>query len=451
MTNNFQKLLTQLAAIAVISMFSVIAVASNAFEDGLLTFQEAYELALAGSPAIKAADSNITAATEDEGVALAGFLPQMSFNMQYQRMTGNFAAQPGQVLDTDLNTNPPMSSQSYNYFGLGINLQQTVWDFGRTLYGLRQAESNTAAARFSKDSNVLDLWYQIFAAYSEIVAAQKNLDLSRENRDAFRKNADTALDLYRIGEVPKIEMVRAETEAQLILAGYMGAEERFRGACKNLLIRIGVREPIEFRVDTKPYAIKAGQEGMQELVDLALANRPDRKAILEKIASMSSRVKQIHGDHYPNLFVLAGFSYGGSYFDQLAWNWQAGVGLQLPLFSGLSTYRQARSAKARLAAARAELEQFDLEIRAQIEMAWGGLERYRITLQPLNAALISSQEGVNLAMERFKSGTGSQMEILDTQRSLAQARSQMVLAEYEYALAWASLVRALGTLPGNQE
>ena len=70
-------------------------------------------------------------------------------------------------------------------------------------------------------------------------------------------------------------------------------------------------------------------------------------------------------------------------------------------------------------------------------------------LRPLGGALTAAQEAVRLAGGRYEAGTGNQVELLDAQAALANAEANLVRAEYDLAMAWTALRRAVNGVPAR--
>jgi hypothetical protein len=113
----------------------------------VLTLADAVRLALRKSPVLQAASSGLDAARGREGQAMSGWLPTVVGVASYNRQTGNYTPRPGATPTTVTSGTLSNSNTSYDVFNFGLSLQQTVWDFGRTLGQHRRARAGVDAAR----------------------------------------------------------------------------------------------------------------------------------------------------------------------------------------------------------------------------------------------------------------------------------------------------------------
>ena len=73
----------------------------------------------------------------------------------------------------------------------------------------------------------------------------------------------------------------------------------------------------------------------------------------------------------------------------------------------------------------------------------------RKALAELRTELAAAQEGYNQASNSFKAGTGTSLETLIAQDQLLRAQVQLASQEFEYKVAYLTLIRVVGTLDIN--
>lgn len=415
-----------------------------AAQERTLTLDEALDTALRGHPRLAASQHAVAAASEDEGVAFAGFLPSLDFDASYTRATGNQVPTPGALFSTGTNR----STKSYNFFQFSLNLRQSIWDFGRSLGAHRARLATSDAVRKDLLAARLSVWADVVSAYHGVVAAQRMVEVGRRLRDQARALADRAKELYSAGARPRIDVTRTEVAAQMAEAGYVAAEEARNLACAVLLAAMGTRERFAFRAE--PPTIPAPESAPPDLeaaVAEAVARRPERMAYLDRIRAQEAELTRIQGDYYPRLFAFGSVSEAGVAMDDLVWNWAVGVGLSYPIFSGLATRHAVRAQEARLESLRAGLEDQDLQIRSQVEQARSRVVEAASRILPARSAVIAARETMRLAEERYRLGEGDQVELLDAQTALAQAEAALIRTEYDLAVAWTEFWRAMGRMP----
>ena len=433
-------------AIVVVSL----AGASAGAETRRMTLDQALERAFADHPRLQAARNGIEAARENEGVALAGYMPTIAASALYQRATWNFSGTPGQVPLTTGSDSPNtgnISTQSFNYFNFALTLVQPIWDFGRTWNANDVAKAGTDNARERAAAVRLDLWFQVVARYYQALAAQEMVEVAVRTRDLTRIQADRSQGMYKAGARPRIDALQGEATAQAADAAQGAAKEALTVAASALLAAMGQSDTYEVELVRPGAATDAAPPSREDAVAEALAARPERAAAAALTARSELEVRRLMAEHYPILFASGMFNESGIELPSLAWNWQVGVGLTVPIFQGLSVYHGVRAAEARLAEAQSAQKEIDLAIRAEVDQARAHVIDAVARRPSLQAALAAAREVMTLAEQRYKAGEGGQVEVREAQRGLADAEAMRVQGDFDLAIAWASLQHALGRLP----
>jgi outer membrane protein TolC len=125
-------------------------------------------------------------------------------------------------------------------------------------------------------------------------------------------------------------------------------------------------------------------------------------------------------------------------------DYQAGVNLAMPLFTGFNIQSQQEAALEAVRAAKADYKDRDLQLMLAVDRAHLAIAGAREKLAALKVARASAQETFQLGQTRYREGVGSIIEISDAQTLLAQAEADVVRQTSTYHLAIAELERAVG-------
>jgi outer membrane protein TolC len=119
------------------------------------------------------------------------------------------------------------------------------------------------------------------------------------------------------------------------------------------------------------------------------------------------------------------------------------VQLNIPLSNHQARADYSRDA-AQLSQAEMRLEQLKHQVRTDVEAALIALKRARAAYDAAKQARILQQDVLQAEQEKYNVGATTSFFLIQYQRDLAQARSDEVLAESQYAKAGNSLERAVG-------
>jgi outer membrane protein TolC len=129
---------------------------------------------------------------------------------------------------------------------------------------------------------------------------------------------------------------------------------------------------------------------------------------------------------------------------QTAPDWQAGLNLAMPIFTGFSIRQQQEAATQAEQAAQADLRDRELQVLLAVDRARIALSGAREKLAALQVARRSAAENFQLAQNRYRDGVGSIIEVSEAQTLLTGAEADVVRGTANVHLAIAELERALG-------
>jgi outer membrane protein TolC len=123
-----------------------------------------------------------------------------------------------------------------------------------------------------------------------------------------------------------------------------------------------------------------------------------------------------------------------------------GVSVKWNIFDGFQTLSTTRTAEAQADATRAQLKQAELDASAEI---WTRFQNYETALSLLafsGSSLKSATAAWELAMDSYKAGLKSILDVLNAETQLADARRQQIAARQEVFTALANLAHATGII-----
>jgi outer membrane protein TolC len=123
--------------------------------------------------------------------------------------------------------------------------------------------------------------------------------------------------------------------------------------------------------------------------------------------------------------------YGGA---QLSWNF----------FDGMLTKGKVDEARALYEKAQLELDDVTRQIELEVRSAYSTLIEAQQVLESQKKVQEQAEEAVRLARARSEAGTGTQLDLLNAQTSLTEARTTQVVALRDYVIAQARFEKAIG-------
>lgn len=397
-----------------------------------LTLPEALQEALAHSPVLRQYRSRFREAGFRVDEAAAGGLPQISLDAGYT------------YLDPTLNFNSPAGPMPIvvnNNWQVGVQLRQALLTFGRLEWAAEAAQLAQEAAREEYRQQVEDLLARVSQAFLEYAWRQDEVRVAAERLEARRAHLRDVEKMYEAGTVAnydRLATLSAEAEAEQRL---LAAQHRVELAKARLQVLLGrsVDQPLAISLAgvAEPPA-----EDRAVGVERAFARRPELAALGKAVEAARARVSLAESQGAPTVGLETGYVRRTATAFQTDWQWQAGVGLHVPLFDGGAT--AARAAQAREASV--QLEEMLAGVRQQVtldvEEAWLDLDEARRQVAVAKSHLDVATEAERVAQLRYRVGVSTNLELLEAQTSLAQARSGWSEAGFRLRSAWVRWVQA---------
>lgn len=433
---------------------------------GALGLRAAIAEALAASPALQPAHDAVDMAAIQErleqstfGLKLAPALHVGTLPNGLRQQQAGLTASRRLLSGTDVSV-----SADWMQFGSGDALQR---DAGVTFtaaqsvlqaFGPAPRARLTAARRASVSAAraVADARQQLVIrtadAYFTIVRGELLLDAARQavvRAERLRAASDARA---RVGLATQLDVMRAEllaAQSEVALASAAEALERARDGLKVLLGR-PIDSPIAVDINAVPDAVGPPPADLAVLQAAALERRLDVRESrdLVKDASRSATVAQWAA--WPDLHVTMsytrrGLGYGPSIFNDWLDGWRAGITTSYGL------QRDAAAAAGAVAAVNvraAERETFEREqaAAAGVRVAHRAVVRTAGAIEIQRKAMAVAERQVRLAALRYERGLADNVDVIDAEMNLLHARTGLIGARVDHALARMALDRAAGLL-----
>jgi outer membrane protein TolC len=258
----------------------------------------------------------------------------------------------------------------------------------------------------------------------------------------------------KAGASSDFDVLRAEVELSNFNAQLIQNKNAVNVAKANLLRVMGVSQESDITI-AEELTYNPESTTIDEAVGAAFHNRPDLMGHEFDTRLQKELLRIAKSQYWPtvNGFFQNGWMKPDPHDPTiLNWGqeWNAGIAAMLPLFSGFSREGQVVEQKARLK--QSQINLVDTEERALFEvtksMASVANAAEFVDSQKLN--LTRAKESLRLSEVGYKEGTQIQVEVIDAEAALTQARVFYYQAIYSHIIAKLDLQKAMGTLTGGQ-
>jgi outer membrane protein TolC len=346
--------------------------------------------------------------------------------------------------------------QTIQTFQGALELNYTIFDFGARAGRIAAARAEVLAANFAFNDTHRRIIYRVAQSYYRLLNALGQEDAARAsltNAQTAQQAAEARLKLG-LATLPDVLEARSATaQAEYDLQSALGAEEIARG---DLATVLGTRPTVAIRAQplsqlTIPESIG---DSVDQLIDLAFAQRPDLMQQVAEIRRANAGVKEARAAFYPNLHLDVRPSAQSLYALQQTLPWahtadlEGGLNLTLKwtVFDGGARRNNLARAEANVRAAEAQVSASRDQIADEV---WGAYSNVKTALRQRQAAIAlleAASQSYAAALEAYNYGVRSFLDVTAAQRTLAQARSTDVSARTQVLITLLDLAFGTGSL-----
>ena len=393
--------------------------------------------ALAANTDIRQATARIARARARLRGADAGRLPQTGIGA---------GANYGRVPESEV---PPGADRDGWAFDAGLSVSYELDLFGRVQRGVDAAQADLASAQADVDAVRVIVVADTTRAYADATSAAARLAVAEDivalvddSLRLTRRRHDAGLESGLA--VARIETLRAQRAAAI-----PGIEAERQAALFALATLTG-RAPAELP------AVAAQRSVALEITDALpvgdggalLSRRPDIRAAERRLAADTARIGVATADLYPRITLGGSVGATGPALGDLF----SGGPLRFLLGSLIDwTFPNSEPVRARIDAAEAGAEEtlaaFDgavLQALQETEMALSSYARALEQRQSLLAAREAAQRAAAITGARQREGIVNSLELLDAQRTLAEASARLAEQDALISRRQIDVFRALG-------
>ena len=400
-----------------------------------LTLLQAIDSAVATHPSLGAAEARIDAAAATHDVARAAYLPSLAGAAALMRYEEPMVVAPLHGFD-------PMHPPAFDRTLLQsqMSLDYTLFDGGARGALSRGARSAEEATVLRRDATSQDLLRAVTSTYTAVLAAREVRTAAALQVEALASEMDRAEQRLREGTAARVEVLRAEA-ALLDARAQSATAEANAGLAERNLARLIGADPASMAGRalegiTPASAGSPGRDGANPILGAAERN----------VQAARARLQQERAGRLPSLRATASLLDFGSGEGEHVAEWQAGVRVSWPLFTGGARQAAIRRAEADLRAAEDERAQVELAVAGDLDAADAAWLEAEARSRALAASVAQWEEVARVEALSMASGAGVQQDYLRAQAALFAARAGHARARYDVVLALVGRARAQGNL-----
>lgn len=398
------------------------------------TLESALAKAYSSNPTLNAQRAALRVTNENVPQALSGYRPRVTgtADIGAQRIEQQV---PGRGV----------GAQNSLPRGVGIQVDQTIWNAGRTANQVSQAESLVLAGRENLRAQEQQVLLEAATAYMNVLRDTAILNLNNNNVEVLEEQLRQTRDRFNVGEVTRTDVAQSEARLAGSRSQAAVAEANFRSSLGRYRQIVGVQPR---RLAPARPLERGLPRSLEEALRNGLGANPSVIAALHNVDAADIAVKVAEAELYPTLGVSANLSQRYDVQTPEDRRTSASVvgRLTVPIYEGGQVYSRTRQAKELAGQRRLEADITREQVRAAVVTAWGSLESTRAQILAAQAQVAAAETALSGVREEAKVGQRTTLDVLNAQQELLLARSTLVTAQRDRVVASYALLSAVGRL-----
>jgi|GEM_PF-850208 len=410
----------------------------NFTAEARLDLMSSIQMALDNNRNLKAAEKNIKLANVKIKEARSQYEPQLSYQGVLTRMDQatvmSLGAMSVKMTDKILQDH-------------GINYSQPIYTSKRVEYGKMMAEHYRDAAVFAVDSARVNLIYNVKKGFYDLLLAKEFVKVAKESVELIGAHVKTVKNRFNAGTASKFDLLRVEVQEANIkpnLIKSVHGETIAKNVFNNILAR-PLFDNVELAGELKKTALAVVE--LESALTTALATRDDIKAAKSELNAAETSVKLAKSENKPTVALSGAYdkALGKAVpIDKYNETWNMSLVAQVPIYDASKTKHGIETARTTLEQKKLNFDQLIENVKLEVKVAHQELVQADELIGASEKNVEQAKEALSIAQVSYDNGLNTNLEIMDAQLALTQAKTNYYQALHDYVVAFAKLEKSMG-------
>ena len=334
---------------------------------------------------------------------------------------------------------------------------QLIYSGGQVGAAIKAANLTKSNSFYSLRNTVDTVIATVRTQFYNLLLDRALVDVQQESVRLLESQLKDQQSRYEAGTVPSFNVLQAQVQLSNQIPVLIKAKNTYLISQLNLSKTLGV--PYETWHPGKTSINVIGELTCQdravdkdESIAFAKEHRSSLKIQRQNILIQLQGIKVALAGYQPQISANAGWEFHNtspaSQFDSVVNGWFFGATGNWAIFDGLATYGNVKQAKAQLETSKVAYDDGVLQVELDVQQAIANLQEAKETIMSQTKNVEQALEALRLSQERLNAGAGTQLDVLNAQVQLTQARTNKLqaLCDYDVALAQLDLVTGADTV-----
>ena len=437
------------------------------------TRDEAVKTAMENSADIKSAEEDLVKASSVVEGGYGAAYPQVDLNADIKWLLGRDDVNVGTPItdlagDSSMEANKfdknvlapsldkmmnGMSSQLYPWqSSVSLTVSQVLYAAGQIGTGINIAKGYKLLAETQLENQKITVRYDVETAFDELIVLDSSIAITKESIKLTEAHLETAKQSYQSGMGTELDQIRAELALDQLKSTYESSKKQRILARNKLLNTMGLNwdSDVEFVGELR------NPDSNISYPDTAMSNVLQRRKEIALLKTQeeieANKINIAEAEYKPTIALYGGIVYSNNKNNFYEWDapkWDklnkfVGLKLSMNLFKGFQSREGVTQAKSTLRSAQIKRENAERGFRMQIEACANTLEDAQTQLDLQKRQIELATRNYDLTDAAYKIGQETQVNLLDANLKLHQAKMGYMQAVLNWNKAYNALLQATG-------
>ena len=389
-------------------------------------------------PSVQQAAEALNAADAKIDLAKSGYLPNVNFEASYDRLgPASSLAFPGLG---------KFELYPLNNYNASINVQQTVYDFGKTSKNINIEKENKVLAEQTLEQVKQKLAMSATINFYSLLYLQEAIRIKDEQLHTLKEHLDYIEKKKETGSATSYEILTTKVKISTV-------ESQKIDLIAALNIQLAVLNNLLGTPENTPHVVKTELTTVlsniptDSLSKYAMNHRDEMQIAKEKTTIAQLRYKMIKTQYNPVINLMAVGGEKNGFFpdlNKMTANYVAGIDLKIPIFDASRTKFNLRQANSYIQSSNFETEITRRTITNEVMENEANRLAALKKVKQFELQLTQAQQALALATISFKAGSITNLDLLDASTSVSESRLYLLKSKIDYMLSVYKLKMTLG-------
>ncbi|WP_371368272.1 hypothetical protein SRRS_19120 [Sporomusa rhizae] len=462
---NYRRILLLVMILVFVMLFTSVQAAEP--EPEKLTLADSISLALENNPSMKIAESakeqalwRINQARSHQGITLKYDYLRGRTNEAPSWYNNTTIPYPVSVIPVQVPktpTNPiglgfhqieyPAWDTTYGVYRHQLQLVYPLYTGGKVENSIKMAEHGEEVADLTVDLTKQQLTAEATTAYFRVLQARNLADVANQAVEDLSAHLKIVQNHYDAGTVALSDVLQTEVRLANARNNLIKAQNAFKLTRYNLNKVIGLPLHNE-AILTEEFQHEIFKPTVDECIAAALDKRPELAQVKLRVEVAYDHRKIAKSGNLPTVALLANKTWQDTYPSTMKEKsyWQAGAFVSFNVFDNGLTKSEIKQAENEITGAEQQVEQVKDKITLDVCQAYLNVQEASGRFENNKVAVNQSETDYKIMQERYENGVGTNLDVMDAELHMTQAKINYIQALYDYHIGRAQLERAMGVV-----